>query len=85
MFYVGIPPREVTDKEIIPMPQEIPIHKWCGGSSNGKRVRMVVPTHSCEGYPELVNYWLTINLGSGIDYGPSESSPCLCGRDVFLE
>ena len=33
----SIDPGEVTDEDVVPMPQNLPVHEWRGGPGNGKR------------------------------------------------
>ena len=37
-----IEPGEATDEDVVPMPQNLPVHEWRGGTGNGKRGRLAL-------------------------------------------
>ena len=75
-----VTPIEVTDEDIVSVPQDSPIHKWCSGTRDVERGRMFISTLLCEG-----NGRLTTNFCSSVDYSPSDYTPRLGGHEILLE
>ena len=52
----------MTDKHVVLVPQEVPVHDWRGGMGHGKKGQMIVPTIRSEGESYPVNDRLTIKF-----------------------
>ena len=85
MLQCSILTRGVTDKDVVTVPQNIAAHDWCGGTVHGEGERLVIPDIPCEGDPEPVNYWETINSRSGVYNSSTQADPRLDGLKVPLK
>ena len=72
----------VAYEDVMIIPYQVSVHKGSVGLEHDKGGWLVVPYLLREGDLEPVNYWLSINLGSGIDNGALQATPCH-GRHEF--